>query len=90
MAWSIAFYRHELGDDPGQPAHLFANLPDAVGDRILAFVLPILRAARAASQGPEPLRNLVGMAALEISEALAGRSPAPRRRRSQPKRRSHA
>lgn len=46
MPWTITFQHSERPE----PVATFANVPDAAGDKILAFILPIVRAAEAAAQ----------------------------------------
>jgi hypothetical protein len=45
MPWTIVFHHSERSD----PVATFAGVPDEAGDRILAFILPIVRAAENAA-----------------------------------------
>lgn len=45
MPWTITF---EHSSDR-EPVATFANVPDVAGDKILAFILPIVRAAEQAA-----------------------------------------
>ncbi len=60
--WTIGFYRHEEGEDParGEPVAIFSNLPEAVGDKILSAILPIVRAAESASRVKDAYQQALG------------------------------
>jgi hypothetical protein len=45
MPWTITFRHSERTD----PVATFANVPDQAGDKILSFILPIIRAAESAA-----------------------------------------